>query len=216
MPDPDLTLYASDYCPFCHACRLVIAKKKIPCRIELIDLSSKSGFPQLLSPYGRVPVLMDNSEAIYESLIINEYLEEKYPAVGLLPKSPSRRARVRFWCDFVMTRIVPAYFSLMNSDQPEEWPDLGANFDKWLKFADERAFDEHYFGSDTLSLADYTLYPWFERIVSIERYRGVTLNERHKKLHGWLRLVETTQTVRSCAKYPEEYISFFDEYYDPV
>jgi glutathione S-transferase len=52
-----------------------------------------------------VPVLEDSSTVIYESAIIDEYLEEKYPAVPLMPKEPTGRARARIWIDYCNTRL---------------------------------------------------------------------------------------------------------------
>ena len=64
---------------------------------ELIecDLKNKSRELLELNPYGKVPVLVDGEAVVYESAIINEYLEEKYPAVPLLPKDPFKRSRAR-------------------------------------------------------------------------------------------------------------------------
>ena len=58
------------------------------------DLSNKPKDLLELNPYGKVPVLVDGDGVIYESAIINEYLEETYPGVPLLPKNPLQRARV--------------------------------------------------------------------------------------------------------------------------
>ncbi len=57
------------------------------------------------NPYGKVPVLEDGDAVIYESAIIDEYLEEKFPAIPLMPKDPYQRARARIWIDFANTRL---------------------------------------------------------------------------------------------------------------
>jgi glutathione S-transferase len=49
--------------------------------------------------------LVDGEAVIYESAIINEYLEEKYPEVALMPKDPVRRSRARIWIDYCNTRL---------------------------------------------------------------------------------------------------------------
>lgn len=48
-----------------------------------------------INPLGLVPVLEDHGELITESRIINEYLEEAYPGVSMLPSAAHERARVR-------------------------------------------------------------------------------------------------------------------------
>ena len=48
-----------------------------------------------LNPYGKVPVLVDEDEVVYDSTIINEYLEDEYPLPRLLPEDSQGRARAR-------------------------------------------------------------------------------------------------------------------------
>ena len=60
-----------------------------------------------LNPYAKVPVLVDGGGVIYESAIVNEYLDEKYPATRLLPADHLKRARVRILVDFFNSRIHP-------------------------------------------------------------------------------------------------------------
>ena len=57
------------------------------------------------NPYGKVPVLEDDGAVVYESAIIDEYLEEKYPAVRLMPSDLAERARARIWIDYCNTRL---------------------------------------------------------------------------------------------------------------
>ena len=49
------------------------------------------------NPYGKVPVLVDSAGVIYESAIIDEYLEEKFPAKPLIGSTPEERAQTRMW-----------------------------------------------------------------------------------------------------------------------
>lgn len=211
-----LALYVSDFCPFCHSCRLVIDAKGLECEIISLDLAKKANFLEVLSPYGRVPVLEHGRGRIYESLIINEYLDERFLGVNLLPQTPSEKAQVRFWCDFVLSRFVPAYFALMNAEDRSAWPSLRANFDRWIRFAEEHAFEQGFFGSKTASLADYALYPWFERFVSVERYRSVHLDDSYRRLRGWLHRMEESEPVIACAKPRSDYVDFFDTFYLPI
>lgn len=61
-----------------------------------------------LNPYAKVPVLVDADGVIYESAIINEYLDETFPEFPLLPKDPVKRAKARIWVDFLNSRVHPA------------------------------------------------------------------------------------------------------------
>src|SRR4051794_4401309 len=100
-----INLYHSKTCPFSARVRLVFAEKEIPYRSIEVNLEHPS--PRLLelnplNPEGLVPVINDHGLTIYESRIIVEYLEERFPAQQLMPKTPARRARVRMlqaFCD---------------------------------------------------------------------------------------------------------------------
>lgn len=62
-----------------------------------------------INPKGLVPAVEYKNKALYESLIICEFIEDAYPEHGpsLLPKDPFERARARIWMDFVGKSVVP-------------------------------------------------------------------------------------------------------------
>ena len=77
-----IQLYDSATSPNCQRVKVVLEEKQIPYRIIPVDLQAgeqkKPDFLRL-NPYGKVPVIIDGQTVIYESCIINEYLEEQYP-----------------------------------------------------------------------------------------------------------------------------------------
>lgn len=211
-----MKLIVSDFCPFCHACRLVLTAKNLPHEIVALDLSEKTNFKHLLSPYLHVPVLFHKDQKIYENTVINEYLEDAFPEICVLPNDPSARADVRFWVSFVHARLVPAYFDLMNMQDPNHWPKLIDRLERWLFFLEENAFEQKFVSGDRIGLADYTLYPWFERFVSAARYRCARIPTKCVKLRRWLDEMQGSEAVKACAKTENDYISFFDQYWSPL
>lgn len=181
-----------------------------------LDLAKKSDFPQKLSPYRHVPVLVHREKKIFESAIINEYLDELFPTVSLMPEDPANRADVRFWVDFAHDRLVPAYFRLMNSNEPDQWPNLNENLSGWFRFLEARAFENLWVSGQNVSLADFGLYPWIERFVSAERYRGGSIPEECAKLVAWVDAMKATAAVSDCAKTRQQYVAFFDLYWNPI
>jgi glutathione S-transferase len=67
-----------------------------------------------------VPVLVDGDGVIYESAIINEYLEEKYPQVRLMPSDPMERSRARIWIDYCNTRLQAAGGNIAHDHEVEK------------------------------------------------------------------------------------------------
>src|SRR5262245_42596353 len=91
-----LKLYNFDRSPFGWKVRIVLAEKNVP--YESIVPENKNEDPAFakMNPFRLTPVLQfDDGRTLYESTIINEYLEEAYPSPAMLPKDPFERARVR-------------------------------------------------------------------------------------------------------------------------
>jgi glutathione S-transferase len=65
-----------------------------------------------LNPYGKVPVLDDDGKILFESCIINEYLDEKYPDPPLMPKDPYLRGRGRVLVDYGLNYMHEPYWAL--------------------------------------------------------------------------------------------------------
>ena len=114
---------------------------------------------------------------VYESAIINEYLEEKYPSVRLLPGDPLERARIRIWIDFMNSRVHAAAHDLARKIEPEK---AQANMQEHLEVM-ERALAGRDFIAGGYSLADVTFIPFYTRL---ERY-GVSLDEQFPNLKRW-------------------------------
>ena len=105
-----LKLYDYPDCPFCQKVRVVLAEKDLEFEKVLVDLrKQEQKAPEFLrlNPYGKVPVLVDEDEVIYDSTIINEYLEEEYPLPRLMPEDSQGRARVRLLEDYCDNSFIP-------------------------------------------------------------------------------------------------------------
>ena len=66
-----------------------------------------------------MPVLVDGSGVIYESAIINEYLDEKFSEVPLLPNDALQRAKARIWIDFLNSHVHPAASDVTHDKDPD-------------------------------------------------------------------------------------------------
>jgi len=78
--------------------KVVLEEKGIPYRVQTVkpgDVWKK--LPEVLQyhPLGKVPWIVDGGQIVYDSTVINEYLEEAYPTPALMPPEPMKRARVR-------------------------------------------------------------------------------------------------------------------------
>jgi glutathione S-transferase len=105
-----LKLYDYPDCPFCQKVRVVLAEKDLEYEKQLVDLrkmEQKTPDFLALNPYGKVPVLVDDDTVVYDSTIINEYLEDEYPIPSLMPEDSQGRARVRLLEDYCDNSFIP-------------------------------------------------------------------------------------------------------------
>ncbi|MBC7489345.1 MAG: glutathione S-transferase N-terminal domain-containing protein [Glaciimonas sp.] len=90
-----MVLYSGTTCPFSQRCRLVLFEKGMDFEIRDVDLFNKPEDISTMNPYGQVPVLVERDLILYESNIINEYIDERFPHPQLMPADPLMRARAR-------------------------------------------------------------------------------------------------------------------------
>ena len=90
-----MNLYSGTTDPFSHRCRIVLFEKGMDFQVIDVDLYNKPEDIAVINPYNRVPVLVDRDLVLYESNIINEYIDERFPHPQLMPPDPILRARAR-------------------------------------------------------------------------------------------------------------------------
>ncbi len=92
-----MTLYSGTTCPFSQRCRIVLYEKGMDFQIVDVDLYNKPEDLAVMNPYNRVPVLVERDLILYESNIVNEYIDDRFPHPQLMPADPVMRARARLF-----------------------------------------------------------------------------------------------------------------------
>jgi glutathione S-transferase len=213
---PELELYSTALCPFAHRSRLTLAEKEIPVQLLEIDLHNKPANFLNVSPYGKVPALKHGEHCLWESAIINEYLEETFPKPSLLPKELVLRAQARIWINFADTRLFATSARLLYGCEPQFQTMLLEELSEHLLFMEQAGFQKlsvngPYWLGDTFSLADLTYYPWFEQLAVLEHFRGFKLPRGLERLMAWWDAVADRQAVRAIARSPEFYIEQYSQ-----
>lgn len=113
-----IKLYDFLPCPFGQKVRIVLAEKVLSYDLVQVDIAkAEQRRPEFLrlNPYGKVPILIDEDTTVYDSTVINEYLEDEYPEPALLPPlgASALRARARLFEDFADTSFTPQVGQLM-------------------------------------------------------------------------------------------------------
>jgi RNA polymerase-associated protein len=106
---PVMTLFSGTTDPYSHRTRIVLFEKDIDCQIVEVDISKKPRELGEFNPYNQVPTMVDRDLVLYESNIINEYLDERLPHPPLMPVDPVSRARARL----MLMRFDRDWYSLL-------------------------------------------------------------------------------------------------------
>ena len=159
-----MTLFSKPNDPWSHRTRLVLAEKGIG--IDIVDVDDGNLPEDLLdlNPYNSVPTLVDRDLVLYDSRVIMEYLDERFPHPPLMPVDPVTRAQFRL----ALYRIEKDWYSLAD--------DILAAGDRKPPGRSSRALEESvlssvdifaaktFFLSDEFSLVDCTIAPILWRL----------------------------------------------------
>ena len=215
----DIEIISANVCPFAQRSRLALLEKGVDFRLTEIDLENKPDWFAAVSPYSKVPVLRHGGNRIYESAVINEYLEEAFPEPPLMPGDPGLRAQARIWIDFCNVRYVPTQYRLLLAQDEEKRTKLRDQLAEHLRFIEQEGLGTlsgdgpFWLGAD-ISLVDLTYYPFLERFVALTHYRGMTMPDDCPKLKAWFAHMRNRPSVIETGNSDEFYIKHYIKYAD--
>lgn len=167
-----MTLYSGSNDPYSQRVRIVLAEKGVTFDLYEIDVEHNSDVLAKLNPYNTVPTLVDRDLVLYDSEIIMEYLDERFPHPPLMPVYPVARARSRL----MLNRVNRDWYSLMLKIMTPGFPPEVVENSK-IALAQSitsisQIFNEMpFFLSEEFSLVDCAVAPLLWRL----QYLGITL-----------------------------------------
>jgi glutathione S-transferase len=171
-----LTLYDADRCPYCARVRIVLAEKGLEHETVVVDLDDRPAWIYEKNPLGRVPVLEEDAFVLPESVVINEYLEERCPEPPLWPADPAERAAGRLLVERFDQLSRPYYALRRGSEEARErLSDELAKLD-WLLAG------RPFLTGSEFGIADAAYLPW---ILRAETMLGVELDP-YSALAEWV------------------------------
>lgn len=185
-------------CPFVQRASIVLRYKAIEHEVIYIDLASPPEWFLSISPLKKVPLLLVGDEVIFESSVINEYLDEAYPR-KMHPEDLLVRAKNRAWIEFGNVCMWDAFHLSIKETEPEFneiQAGLLGKFDQLEKAMGEPPF----FNGKLLSLVDASFAPLLLRLKYIDALRpGIFDRDRHPKIYNWKdALLELEIVQNSC------------------
>jgi glutathione S-transferase len=215
----DLQIVSATVCPYAQRTRMVLLEKKIDFEVVEIDLKNKPDWFAGVSPYGKVPVLRHMGKTIYESAIINEYLDETFPAHPLMPTQPDQRALARIWIEYSNSKLCPLFYKTLLAQDEGVQSELVEKFKGILSFMELEGFAKlqgvgpFWMGSSP-NLVDFTFYPFFERFCVLDHYRGLSIPEDCKRLRDWIGTISKHPCAMETANTQEFHINNYQKYAD--
>jgi RNA polymerase-associated protein len=159
-----MTLFSAPNDPWSHRTRIVLAEKGIS--IDIVSVEPGK-FPEDLldlNPYHSVPTLVDRDLVLYDSRVIIEYLDERFPHPPLMPVDPVTRAQFRL----ALYRIERDWYGLVQQIESDPDKKNSVRHKKILRDTILQSTDlfkiKPYFLSDEFSLVDATIAPILWRL----------------------------------------------------
>jgi RNA polymerase-associated protein len=159
-----ITLYTCGASPYSHSTRIVLAEKELPVEMIEVEPSDKPAKLLELNPYGKLPTLLDRDTVLFESTVVNEYLDERYPHPPLKPGSPAERAQMRLWVLRAHDELYSLYFKLADGKATDE---TVKQMQSYLEAMDVFLARQPYFVEGLYTLADVTVAPILWRFPTI-------------------------------------------------
>jgi len=173
---------------------MTLEEKGLEYRVIEESLREPSAALLALHPEGKVPLLVHDGFALFESAIITEYLEDAFPAISLLPASPEGRAEVRlltYWCNHIFKPDLDLYkyrFDALDAAGQEallrrmklHLGKLGKGLEGW----------PFLLGGD-FTLADIHIFPFYRQLTKARPDFAITFAAETASLDAWLERIIT-------------------------
>jgi glutathione S-transferase len=216
----DIELISTKTCPYVQRSRIALMEKEVDFVFTEVDLRNKPDWFLSISPYGKVPVLKHNDKVIYESAVINEYLEEVFPEPSLMPKDPVDRAFARIWIDYCNSQSMMANRSLLICQDSSELGTLREKLTDNLLFIENEGLAKtsgsgpFWFGS-SVTLTDITFFPLFQRLCATEHYRGFKIPDECKRIRALIEAMRSRTSVIETSLPDDVLIKHYVRYAEP-
>src|SRR5215210_6826718 len=179
---------------------MVLHEKDVDFETYEVDLANKSEEFLKASPTGKVPVVVVDGDSLYESNVVNQYLDEVTDGPKLMPEDPKQRAHARIWMSFADTDFFPAVFvASVGRERGYSESRISEAFEK-LKVAlgklEERLEGRPYL-ADEFSLADVAHAGNFVRLRELEEREELSL-EGYPNVAAWMERLEARTSYEAA------------------
>ncbi len=202
-----VTVYDHPLSPYGQKVKIALLEKGVPFQAPLPDAigsGATSGDFAAASPRGEVPALIDGDVKIFDSSVILEYIEDRWPQPPLLPATPLERARVRMLEDAMDTHFEAITWGLSEIVNFGRAPGplgetmqhrAGEQIAAWYLWLETQLADRAWFNGDAFGWGDLCVAPFVNGAVGFGHSPA-----EESALGGWLARVSQRDSVAQCAR----------------
>jgi glutathione S-transferase len=203
-----IELISFKLCPFVQRSVITLLEKNIDFDITYIELSNKPDWFLKISPFGKVPVLKINDSVLFESSVINEYLDEITPP-SIHPKDPLKKAINRAWIEFGSNLTSLSYYISIAKDE-DEYNKRRDEIIKNFVQLEDILNNSNFFNNDDFSLIDSSYAPFFMRLFYIEKLKNSNILADFPKIKNWSENLLSRDSVKKSVV--EDFEDIYNDY----
>ncbi|XP_063701461.1 pyrimidodiazepine synthase-like [Culicoides brevitarsis] len=217
-----LVLYSCVICPFAQRVHLALNAKQIPYSAIYIDLWKKPEWYVQKSPTTKVPALAipEQTDPLIESLIIADYLDEKFPENPLHSRNALEKANDRVLIERfsnvigIVAKIM--YPMMRNFQKIEDVENVAEDLFKALDVFEHELREKRkslYFGGEKAGMVDFMIWPWMERSLFLPKIDGnyELKSDRFPLLIKWRNLMLEHPAVKACVLSTDFFFEFYQK-----
>ncbi len=201
MPQPKLKLVSFSLCPYVQRARITLLENNLEHEVEFIDLDMPPDWFFDVSPLEKVPVLLVDEEAVFESMVICDYIDEISPS-SLYPDDPLLKAQHRAWIALGDSVLSMVYELMFATEQSRFKQAKGTIIDRLDVLEEELKADPFYAGQQ-FAMVDVAYAPLFRYLIGISSAYEVDFFADSPKVLAW---------AKACLDYPAVKKSVIDNY----
>lgn len=208
MPHPNYKLISFSICPYVQRPRIVLLEKEISHEIEYIDLQNPPEWFHTVSPLEKVPVLMVDQQALFESMPICEYLDETTEG-SMYPQDPLLRAQHRAWIEFG-NDVLSQHHALVSASDEAGFKRAKAILVDRLDILEEVLGEGPYFAGRDFGMVDAVYAPVCRFLQHLHDLCGLQFFDETPKVAAWAQqLLQRPSVIQAVpGSFTQDYIAF--------
>ncbi|KAL5716063.1 glutathione transferase [Ranunculus cassubicifolius] len=199
--------------PFGRRIEWVLQHKGIQYEYLEEDLFNKSPYLLEVNPvYKKIPVLIHGGNAISESFVMLEYIDEVWPQNPIMPSDPYEKSQVRFWAKFVEDKITEGVLTVLRSEG-EECENNVKEFVNSMEILEGHVKKKEgkFFGGDSIGYLDIVLgwtTHWLSVVEQVSGTPNLATPENFPCFNKWKEDFISLPLIKNCVPPREKIVAY--------